>query len=235
MRLRKRLEIMGQLTVTSVTEMTIDGRLSVAKGVSSKTLFDFYGTELSRWFHAERSKHDLIMVGAGTVRCDDPELTVRHVEGPSPIRVVPTSSGDLPNDAAIFTDGRPTILLIPEDLQDDATAPFTRNRDCVSLIRAGEGVVDLRKSLEALEAMGFSSLMVEGGSRLLTSLFASDLIDRIIVKHIPVVTGAPDAPSFLSQAAGDALPNLSRWTLDTCNAIGGVAVTTYLKSNEMTL
>ena len=233
MRLCKRLEIMGQLTVTTVTEMTIDGRLSVAKGVSSKTLFDFYGAELSRWFHAERSKHDLIMVGAGTVRCDDPELTVRHVEGPNPIRVVPTSSGDLPNDATIFTDGRPTILLIPEDLQDDATAPFTRNRDCVSLIRAGEGVVDLRKSLETLEAMGFSSLMVEGGSRLLTSLFAADLIDRIIVKHIPVVTGAPDAPSFLSQAAGGALPNLSRWTLETCSAIGGVAVTSYLKSKAI--
>ena len=234
MRLPKRLEIMGQLTVTSVTEMTLDGRLSAAKGVSSKTLFDFYGAELSRWFHAERSKHDLIMVGAGTVRCDNPELTVRHVDGPNPIRVVPTSSGDLPLDATIFTDGLPTILLVPDDLPEVATTTLSKGRASVSLVRAGEGVVDLRKSLETLEVMGFSSLMVEGGSRLLTSLFAADLIDRIILKHIPVVTGAPDAPSFLSQAAGGALPNLSRWTLETCNAIGGVAVTTYLKSKEMT-
>ena len=233
MRLRKRHEIMGKLTVTSVTEMTIDGRLSVARGVSSKTLFDFYGPELSRWFHAERAKSDLIMVGAGTIRCDNPELTVRHVDGPNPIRVVPTSSGNLPLDATIFTDGLPTILLVPDDLPEVATTALSKGRASVSLVRAGQRVVDLRKSFEALENMGFQSLMVEGGSRLLTSLFAADLIDRIVVKHIPVVTGSADAPTFLSSGAAQGLPCLSRWTLETCNAIGGVAVTTYLKSKEI--
>lgn len=221
---------MAKLIVTSVTEMTIDGRLSIGPGVSSKTLFDFYGSELSRWFHAERARHDLIMVGAGTVRCDDPELTVRHVEGRSPIRVVPTSSGHLPQDATIHTDGRPTILLVPEDLPESATDPLTKDRASVSILRAGQKVVDLRKSFKMLEAMGFRSLMVEGGSRLLTSLFAADLIDRIVIKQIPIVTGSPDAPTFLSKAPIGALPVLSRWSLQTCDAIGGVAVTTYRKS-----
>ena len=219
---------MGKLKVTSVTEMTIDGRLSLGHGVSSKTLFDFYGPELSRWFHAERSRHDLIMVGAGTIRCDDPELTVRHVEGPSPLRVVPTSSGDLPPDATIFTDGRPTILLVPDDLETARTASLIENRPSVSLLRAGHGTVDFAKAFEALERMGFSSIMVEGGSQLLTTLFAAVLIDRVVVKHIPIMTGAPDAPTFLAANAVGPHPPLSTWTLESCNAIGGVAVTTYL-------
>ena len=64
--------------VTTLSELTIDGKLSLGDGGSSKDLFDFYGEDLRAWFHAQRALHDAIMVGAGTVRCDDPELTVRY-------------------------------------------------------------------------------------------------------------------------------------------------------------
>ncbi|MCP1200237.1 dihydrofolate reductase family protein [Notoacmeibacter sp. MSK16QG-6] len=217
----------GGLTITSVTEMTIDGRLSTGPGVSSQVLFGFYGDELSRWFHQRRAESDLIMVGAGTVRVDNPQLTVRHVDGPSPVRVVPTISGDLPTEATIFTDGLPTILIVPEALPEQTIRSLTANRPAVQVLRAGESRVDFDKTFAMLAGLGYSTLMVEGGSRLLAELFAADLIDRLIVKHIPIVTGSRDAPTFLS-AAGS-FP-LSRWNLARCNSIGGVAVTEYSKA-----
>ena len=77
--------------ITTLSELTIDGKLSLGPNASSKDLFAFYGDELRQWFHGVRASHDAIMVGAGTVRNDDPELTVRYVQGRNPLRIVPAS------------------------------------------------------------------------------------------------------------------------------------------------
>jgi riboflavin biosynthesis pyrimidine reductase len=65
-------------------------------------------------------------------------------------------------------------------------------------------------------------LVVEGGSRLLAALFAADLVSRIIIKTIPVIAGAPEAPAYLRGG----LP-LSRWKLVDLFAKGGVGVSIY--------
>lgn len=79
--------------ITTLSEVTIDGKLSLGATASSKGLFDFYGDDLRAWFHAQRAAHDAIMVGAGTVLSDDTELTVRHAPGPNPLRIVPIVHG----------------------------------------------------------------------------------------------------------------------------------------------
>ena len=219
------------MRVTAFSELSIDGRMTVTAGGSSKAMFEHYGPELRHWFHAQRAAHDAIMVGAGTVRADDPELTVRHAEGADPVRVVPTTDGDIPAGATLLTDGRPTWFAVPDDLPPAARARL-RTHGGIELLDCGPGRVDLRRLAGLLEARGIGSVMVEGGSRLLAGLFAAGLVDRIVIKHIPIVTGATEAATYLARNAdGPDIP-FSRWRVVDWRLIGGIGVSIYERSER---
>ena len=219
------------MRITTFSELTIDGRMTITPGGSSKAMFDHYGQEMSRWFHQQRAEHDAIMVGAGTVRADDPELTVRHVEGANPIRVIPSRDGAIPENATILTDGRPTWFAVPDDLPR-AARDRLRRHDAVELIDCGNGGVDLAILVAALETRGVRSLMVEGGSRLLAGFFTAGLVDRIVIKHIPVVTGATDAATYLARDADMPAIPFSRWRVSEWKLIGGVGVSVYERDED---
>jgi riboflavin-specific deaminase-like protein len=212
--------------ITTVSELTIDGKLSLGAGGSSKDLFDFYGDDLRAWFHAQRALHDAIMVGAGTVRCDDPELTVRHAPGANPLRVAPCSDGRLPLDARLLNDGLPTLVAVSRRASEDAVAALLA-KPAVEVVRCGDDRVDLHELMAVLDARGIKTLMVEGGSRLLHSLFEAGLVSTIVIKHIPVISGALDAPTYLrAEDAGSTLA-LSRWRLTDLFMKSGVGVSIY--------
>ncbi len=217
--------------ITTVTEMTIDGKLALGPGASSKALFDFYGDELKQWFHRQRAEHDAIMVGAETVRADDPELTVRHVEGRNPLRVVPSNSGRFAWRSHVFSDGLPTLLAVPEAVLD-AVLGAVGGRPGVEILVCGEDRVDLLGLMAELDRRSISSLMVEGGSQLLHSLFGLDLVSRIVIKHIPVIAGKTDAPGFLKTPEGADALGLSRWQIEDWRMIGGVGISTYVKADD---
>jgi 5-amino-6-(5-phosphoribosylamino)uracil reductase/2,5-diamino-6-(ribosylamino)-4(3H)-pyrimidinone 5'-phosphate reductase len=166
------------------------------------------------------------MVGAGTVRSDDPQLTVRYATGPNPLRVVPSSDGRLPSHSKLLNDGLPTLVVVPDAASDEAVAALRRS-DAVEVMRCGSTRVDLAALMPALQARGVEKLMVEGGSRLLHSLHAAGLVSRIVIKHIPVIAGAPDAPIYLRADRGEPPLSLSRWRLVDVLALSGVAVTIY--------
>jgi riboflavin-specific deaminase-like protein len=212
--------------ITTMSELTIDGKLSLGGGASSKALFDFYGPELREWFHGQRAAHDAIMVGAGTVRSDDPVLTVRHAPGANPLRVVPSSDGRLPLGARLLNDGLPTLVAVSARATDEAVRTLSA-KPMVEVVRCGEDRVDLADLVAHLDARGVRSLMVEGGSRLLHSLFAAGLVSRLVVKHIPVIAGAADAPTYLGAADDGPALSLSRWRLTELFAKGGVGVSVY--------
>lgn len=214
-------------TITTLSELTIDGKLSLGGGGSSKDLFDFYGDELRTWFHAQRALHDAIMVGAGTVRCDDPELTVRYAPGANPLRIVPSSDGLLPPGAQLLNDGLPTLVVVSGRASDEAIAALVA-KPGVEVLRCGDERVDLKALMGVLDARGVQTLMVEGGSRLLHSLFEAGLVSRIVIKHIPVISGALDAPVYLRANHADSALALSRWTLTDLFMKSGVGVSIYL-------
>lgn len=214
------------VAVTTLSELTIDGKLTLGAGLSSKELFAFYGDELREWFHAQRAAHDAIMVGAGTVRADDPELTVRYAEGPNPIRIVPSNDGDLPSDATILNDGGATWLAVPDDLPDAVAGPLAE-RAGVEILRCGRGRVNLATLATLLAERGVGSLIAEGGSRLLHALHAADLVSRIVIKHIPVISGSHDAAPYLVRPEGAAPLALSRWRVAEWFVLGGVGVSIY--------
>ncbi len=213
------------MKITAFSELTIDGRMTLTRGGSSKALFDFYGDEMRTWFHQQRAAHDAIMVGAGTVRADDPELTVRHVKGPSPLRVIPTTDGNIPADCHLLNDGLPTLFAVPAALPDDVRQALMRH-DGIEVMDCGKAHVDLAELKAGLARRGIATLMVEGGSTLLRGLLGGNLVDRIVIKHIPVIAGCTSAPTYLE---GSDIA-LSRWHIIDWRLIGGVGVAMYERS-----
>lgn len=175
--------------VTVSYAQTIDGRLATCTGSSQ-----WISCPGSLGFsHGLRAKHDAIMVGVGTIRADDPRLTVRLASGEDPLRVVVDSTLRTPMDAAVLSDGvaSGTILAVTEN------APADRRREAADLgARVLEsptdstGREDLKALLSELAATDVRSVMAEGGAGLITALLRGRLVDRLAVCIAPKILGS---------------------------------------------
>ncbi len=168
---------------------TLDGRLATASG-SSRWISS---PESLRFTHALRSEHDAIMVGAGTACKDDPQLTVRLVNGKDPLRVIVDSTLRTPLTAAVLASGsaKGTVLAVtnraPTDRCDEARS-LGATVLCLPADTAGR--VDLNALLLELYTLGVGSVMVEGGANLITSFLCSRLVDRLAVCIAPKILGS---------------------------------------------
>ena len=128
-------------SVTVHYAQTIDGRLATRTGDSQW----ISGQESLVLAHALRASHAAVLVGAGTVAADDPRLTARLVEGPSPVRVVVDSTLRLSPRANVVTDGAaPTILATTDLAPVDRRREFARpDVEVLVLPSTADGRVDL--------------------------------------------------------------------------------------------
>jgi riboflavin-specific deaminase-like protein len=164
---------------------SIDGRIATRKG-DSKWISGEGERTIS---HALRARCDAVMVGIGTVLNDDPQLTVRMVEGASPIRVVLDSSLRIPLDARILDDEAATMVLTTSAADPAKVVELERRDVAVRVVpREPEGI-DLPAASSLLRSAGVRSLLVEGGGRVITALLAASLVDRVIVACAPRILG----------------------------------------------
>lgn len=164
---------------------SMDGRIATATGDSR-----WISSEEERAVsHALRARCDGIMVGVGTVLNDDPQLTVRLVPGPSPTRVVLDSTLRSPAPSRVFDDSAPTIVVTTERSDPDRRAELRRRDVGVRVVEAAPDGVEIRAALALLRAMGLSSLLVEGGQRVITSMLRAGCVDRVVVALAPIVLG----------------------------------------------
>jgi diaminohydroxyphosphoribosylaminopyrimidine deaminase / 5-amino-6-(5-phosphoribosylamino)uracil reductase len=172
---------------------SLDGRIATPSGHSQY----INGSEGLAHLHRLRAVVDAVVVGAGTVRTDDPQLTVRHVEGPSPARVVIDPSGSLPATARAFADDGIRRLVI---MRKDAPSPA----DSVEAVRLPQvdGVFAPSTILDALAARGLRRVLIEGGAKTLSYFLSTGCLDRLHVVVAPVILG--------SGIAGLALPPIDR-------------------------
>ncbi|GAB6072338.1 2,5-diamino-6-(ribosylamino)-4(3H)-pyrimidinone 5'-phosphate reductase [Venenivibrio stagnispumantis] len=177
-----------------VSEVTVDGKLTLRKGRSSKEIMQFMDEEANRYLHETRAKVDGIMVGAETIRTDNPFLTVRYVEGKNPTRIIPTSKADIPFDANILGKHAPTIIVTTESAPKEKVEAL---KEKVEVLIIGKESVDLIKMMDKLYSLGIHSLMVEGGSTLNWQLLKLGLVDEIRIIHMPFIVGGENTPTFV--------------------------------------
>jgi diaminohydroxyphosphoribosylaminopyrimidine deaminase / 5-amino-6-(5-phosphoribosylamino)uracil reductase len=141
--------------------------------------------------HRLRALCDAIVVGAGTVRADDPQLTTREVEGPSPVRVVLDTDRRLDAGHRVFREGPETLLLCATDARGEdrvGHAPVLR------LPRAREGL-DIACVLQALASRNLRRIVVEGGGITVSRFLAAGALDRLHVTIAPLLIGS-GIPAF---------------------------------------
>ena len=165
---------------------TVDGRIATRRGEAK-----WISSEAERRIsHGLRAACDAVLVGVGTAIIDDPQLTVRMVPGPSPLRVVLDSTLRLPSTARVLDERAGTVVITTEPSSEESRAALRARSVGVHVVDAGPRGVDLASALETLRGLGVGSLLVEGGARVITSFFAEKLVDRLVVAIAPTIMGA---------------------------------------------
>ena len=175
--------------VTVKLAQSLDGRIATASG-DSQWISSPASLKLA---HQLRSTHDAIMVGIGTALADDPRLTVRLVKGRDPLRIIVDSHLRLPADARMLKEGarRHTLVATTESADSRRASELEELGAEVFVVpmAANNSQVDLRALLQEIGKRGIESVLVEGGSGIVTSLFAARLVDRLVVIIAPKIIG----------------------------------------------
>lgn len=167
---------------------TLDGRIATASGMS----FWISGPEDILHTHRLRAICDAIVVGAGTVKADDPLLTTRLCTGPSPVRVVIDTDRRLEHAHRIFAGAPATLLLVADDI---AGADRLGTAEVVRLPRTSTGGLAIPAVVAALAARGLRRIFVEGGGITVSRFLAAGALDRLHVTVAPLLLGS-GIPAF---------------------------------------
>ena len=172
----------GRPLVTLKLALTLDGQVAAADGTSQWIT----SPDARRDAHRLRADHDAILVGAGTVRADDPQLTVRLEgwTGPQPQPVILKGSGEIPADARIH---RRNPRIMEPDI---------------------DGRVPVAQAVEELGKDGITSVLVEGGAHVARSFIEAGLVDELVVYVGARLAGGIGLPALAGPFATitDALP-----------------------------
>lgn len=159
-----------------------------------------------------RAGVDAVLVGAGTVRADDPRLEVRsaarRAASGTPLKVVLAGTQPIRRDARVFSGG--PVVVYHRGPAPDLPAELV-------------AAADLPAVLADLARRGVERLLVEGGTAVHTRFLAEGLVDELHVAVAPILVGDADAPRFVHPAAFPA----GRMTLLDARAAGDVVVLRY--------
>jgi diaminohydroxyphosphoribosylaminopyrimidine deaminase/5-amino-6-(5-phosphoribosylamino)uracil reductase len=173
--------------ITLKIAQSVDGKI----GLSKQKQTWLTGKESIKYVHTLRSEYDAVLVGAGTIKSDNPLLTVREVSRRNPYKII--------------IDGRLTSPLQSKIFKDDAekTWIFTSSKSDIykrkklidigvkifALNPAKNGVLRLKKILSILKEYKINSVLVEGGAEIFTQFVKSDLYDEIVILQAPIILG----------------------------------------------
>jgi len=179
--------------ITLKAAVSLDGRMALSNGESRWIT----GSTARTWAHLMRAEHHGILVGAGTILADDPELTVRHTCGKSPLRIILDTGLSLPPDAKALRAGKSgggcLVLTCSEDGKKRRSLEAAGAEVCV--VPPKDGHVDLEAALREIAARDVQMLMAEGGPRVLSSFIRAGLCDAMALFTSSSMMGAGPGPA----------------------------------------
>jgi len=196
---------MGRPLVTVSYSQSLDGCLTLRRGEPSPVS----GKRSMQITHQLRAAHDAILIGVGTVLADNPRLTVRMTAGDDPRPVVLDSQLRTPPDAALLKNQRSPIIATTEQAGEDRRAALEAAGGTIWVLPVNaDGRVSLADLLDKLGEAGINSLMVEGGSQVISSFLRERLADRAAITIAPVFAAGYHAVRDLAITDWQSLPRL---------------------------
>ncbi len=167
---------------------SLDGRIATEGGDS------YYVTGAANILHLHRLRalSDAVIVGAGTVKHDDPQLTTRRAPGENPVRVVIDTERRLTGPYKVFTDGAAPTLLVSR--AGAGAEPLPDHVRILELDAEAERIPP-PAIVAALRAEGLHCLFVEGGGVTVSRFLAAGVLDRLQVAVAPLIIGS-GRPAF---------------------------------------
>lgn len=196
--LNRYLPLLAPQLVIGQLGQSLDGRIATTNGHSHYVT----GPESLVHLHRLRALVDAVVVGAGTVLADDPQLTVRHCPGPNPLRVVLDPLRKLPLQRRLFCDGQaPTLVLAsipapalapdPEAAPNPDPDPAAGRTETALLSVSDDGSGFAPAAvLSLLAARGAQRILVEGGGITVSRFLAAGALDRLHVVVAPMLIGS---------------------------------------------
>ena len=161
---------------------SLDGRIATEDGHSHY----INGPASLDHLHRLRALVDAVIVGAGTVAHDDPQLTTRRVPGPNPVRVVIDPALRLDRSARVFDRAAPTLTVTAAGGVRDRALPA----EAMVPVEAVAGCLPPSQILAALAARGLRSFLIEGGAATVSAFIAAQVVDRLHVMVAPLILGS---------------------------------------------
>lgn len=198
---------------------SLDGRIATKSG-DSKWIT---GEAARAHVHRQRALHDAILVGAGTARADDPELTVRlpGLAKHSPVRIVLDSKARLSPKSKLVKTARttPTWLVCGK-----AARTGTLEKAGVEIVRVAK--MDATVIAKVLGARGLTRVLIEGGGQVAASFLKAGLVDRLSLYRAGIVLGG-DSRSAVGDLGLKKVSSAPRFTLESVQVIAGDTLETW--------
>jgi diaminohydroxyphosphoribosylaminopyrimidine deaminase / 5-amino-6-(5-phosphoribosylamino)uracil reductase len=181
--------------VTVKLATSLDGKIASSTGHSQWITSE----ALRKIVHEYRHEHDAVLIGSGTAEKDNPELTVRHISGKQPWRVVIDSNLKLDENLKLFTDfhKEKTILICDPMVNKVKIKRMKDSGIQIIEINKSDNHIPLKNILISLYKYGIRSVLIEAGQSLATALVNEKLVDELILMISNKLIGT-GKPAFLN-------------------------------------
>ncbi len=200
---------------------SLDGKVALKSGVSK-----YITSEASRReVHELRAGFDSVLVASATVLADDPELTVRLCDGRSPKRIILDASLRVPESARVYSDSHraSTIIISNESaIKDKRQKVQELESRGITIIgfKSSTEQLDLKSVFRELCTRGITSILVEPGPTLATTIYQNGLFNEVLLFLAPIILG-DDARSAFGELHIRSLSSAGQLRLAECRRVEG--------------
>jgi diaminohydroxyphosphoribosylaminopyrimidine deaminase/5-amino-6-(5-phosphoribosylamino)uracil reductase len=221
----------GLPLVTLKLAASLDGRIATASGDSQ-----WISGELSRRLvHELRNRADAVLVGAETVRADDPQLTCRVRGGRDPLRVILDGRLTISPTARVCTQhstARTLVVTAQENRDSEKRAVLERQGVEVLCLPAEQQRIRLRPLLAELGKRGLKHVLIEGGGQVAAGAFSEGVVDKVLFFYGPKLLGSEGRAMIGSLGVDRVAAGFTLYDIESYRLGDDVLVSAYVKKKD---